>query len=299
MILDDPFDLGQVRAFEAVARTGSFTRAAQALGLAQSTVSQQVQRLEARIGRSLLRRLARGVALTSYGEAMLVYARSILALADQARRQLSEPMLDGSLRLGLVEDFATAKLSSVLAIFQKQHPRFELVFETGLSTALLDGLENDELDIVVAKRLPGRARGQLLWREPLVWVGCPEILDASGHVPLATYRSPSETRDVTIAALRDSGRTWTIVTQSTGLIAIIAAAEAGLGLAVFGSHFVPAQLREIPVELGLPELGRLEYIVDYRPHASGPAMDAFVNILKETSAQLLGERTECAALPAI
>ena len=106
----EPFDLAQLRAFEAVARTGSFTKAAETLGLAQSSVSQQMQRLETRLERTLLERHGRGVRLTQVGEAALTYARSMLALADQARRQFSEPPLNGSLRLGIVEDFATAKL---------------------------------------------------------------------------------------------------------------------------------------------------------------------------------------------
>lgn len=286
---DDPFDLGQIKAFEAVARTGSFTKAAEALGLAQSSVSQQVQRLEARLQRGLLRRHGRGIELTQAGEATLLYARSILALAEQARRQFSEPPLNGRLRLGLVEDFATAKLGSMFAVFQKQHPRFELTFETGLSTHLFNALDAGDLDVVVGKRLPGRRKGDLLWREPLVWVGHAEAVAEGGSVPLSTYPAPSETRDVILAALQAAGRPWSIVTQSTGLLGIVAAVEAGIGVTVFGRHFVPPNLRELPPGLGLPELGELEYVVDQRAGPNDVALDAFVAILRGAAVQLVAD----------
>ena len=288
-MIGEPFDLAQLRAFEAVARTGSFTKAAETLGLAQSSVSQQMHRLETRLERTLLERYGRGVRLTQVGEAVLIYARSMLALADQARRQFSEPPLNGSLRLGIVEDFATAKLGSVFAVFQKQHPRFELSFETGLSTSLLNALDAGDLDVVVAKRLPGREKGSLLWQEPLVWIGRSDVIGEDGNVPLATYPAPSETRDLTLFALQNDGRRWSIVTQSTGLLGIVAAVEAGLGVAAFGRHFVPAHLQELPPDLGLPQLGMLDYVIDQRSGPSDAALEAFVAIVRMAAVQLRGE----------
>ena len=288
-MVSETFDLAQLRAFEAVARTGSFTKAAEALGLAQSSISQQMQRLEMRLERTLLERYGRGIKLTQVGEAALIYARSMLALADQARRQFSEPPLNGSLRLGIVEDFASAKLGSVFAVFQKQHPRFELTFETGLSTSLLNALDAGDLDVVVAKRLPGRETGSLLWQEPLVWIGQPDVIGEGGTVPLATYPAPSETRDLTLAALQNAGRRWSIVTQSTGLLGIVAAVEAGLGVAAFGRHFVPAHLRELDPDLGLPQLGMLDYVIDQRSGPSDAAVEAFVTIVRMAATQLRGD----------
>ncbi len=288
-MVGEPFDLAQLRAFEAVAQTGSFTKAAETLGLAQSSVSQQIHRLETRLERTLLERHGRGIKLTQVGEATLIYARSMLSLADQARRQFSEPPLNGSLRLGIVEDFATAKLGSVFAVFQKQHPRFELAFETGLSMSLLNALDAGDLDVVVAKCLPGRKKGSLLWQEPLVWIGQSDVIGEGGNVPLATYPAPSETRDLTLAALRNDGRRWSIVTQSTGLLGIVAAVEAGLGVAVFGRHFVPAHLQELPPDLGLPQLGMLDYVIDQRAGPNDAALEAFVSIVRMAAAQLRGE----------
>jgi DNA-binding transcriptional LysR family regulator len=82
---DAIIDTEQLRAFEAVANTGSFTRAAAVLGAAQSSISQQVGRLEKRAGRRLINRTTRRVELTPAGRDMLVYVRSILAMAADAR----------------------------------------------------------------------------------------------------------------------------------------------------------------------------------------------------------------------
>ena len=284
---DQFFDLAQVRAYEAVCRTGSFTKAAEALGMAQSSISQHVQRLEARLQRALLRRHGRSIELTPMGEATLIYVRSMLAVADQARRHLSEPPLNGLIRLGLVEDFATAKLSSVLAVFRKQHPHFELTFETGLSAHLFGALDAGDLDVVVAKRMTGRKKGDLLWREPLVWVGHADVLGAGGSIPISTYPAPSETRDVILATLQAAGRPWTIVTQSAGLFGITAAVEAGLGIAAFGKHLIPKGLRELPPEADLPKLGELEYVVDHRSGPDDAALVAFIALLRDVSLQLM------------
>src|SRR5271169_5624090 len=116
----------QLRAFEAVADAGSFTKAASALRVPQSTLSQQIARLEARAGRLLIRRSTRRVELTEAGTAMLVYVRSILRLADAARRRLAIPPVDGMLKVAIAEEFVTTKLASVLGIFRQQYPRFEM-----------------------------------------------------------------------------------------------------------------------------------------------------------------------------
>ena len=71
-----------LRSFCAVAETGSFTRAAQGVHLTQSTVSQQIRRLEEQMGCTLLDRSGRHVECTLEGERLLAYAQRILALMD-------------------------------------------------------------------------------------------------------------------------------------------------------------------------------------------------------------------------
>lgn len=155
---NDIVDAEQLRAFEPVAETNSFTRAAHRLGIAQSSVSQQVARLEKRAGRLLVGRTTRRVELTPAGDAMLVYVPSILAMADDARRRLDTPPMEGLLRIGIADEFATTKLSGALGIFRMQHPMFEMRFLTGRSDYLFDALDSGDVDIILGKCHSGRTR---------------------------------------------------------------------------------------------------------------------------------------------
>jgi len=226
------------------------------------------------------------VELTPAGEAMLVYSRSMLSLADRARQQLARPPLEGSLRLGLVEDFATARLATVLSIFRKQHPRLELTFSTGLNYTLFEALDSQELDVVLAKRPIGNRRGNLVFVEALVWVGDPNLVEPNRYVPLVTYPAPSDTRDVILQALKDAGYTWNVVVQSTGLFGQAAAVQAGLGVGVFTSHFVPQGLVELPADIGLPKLPPLEYVIDLAAGEKSDALTFFVDALTGVARQM-------------
>ncbi|HVJ54158.1 MAG TPA: LysR family transcriptional regulator [Aliidongia sp.] len=284
---DDIVNTEQLRAFEAVATSRSFSRAAAALGIAQSSVSQQIASLEKRAGRRLINRTTRQVDLTPAGISMLVYVRSILAMADDARRQLEVPPVEGILRVGIADEFATTKLSAVLGIFRAQHPRFEMRFLTGRNDYLYGALDRNEVDIILGKCPTGRKRGELIWREPLVWIGQSWALPGPKEaVPLVTYLRPSETRDVAEAALLAARRSWSVVAECANLLGLLAAAEAGLGIMALGRNFVPQGLQEIPPEAGLPRLGTLDFVLDRRIGASDPAVETFASVLREVAKQL-------------
>ena len=106
-----------LRAFVAVAETASFTAAGQRLLRSQSAISLQLKRLEAQLGVRLLDRTPRAVALTVEGELVLDQARRLLALNDELVARAREPQLNGLVRLGVPEDFATARLPRLRALF--------------------------------------------------------------------------------------------------------------------------------------------------------------------------------------
>src|ERR1700710_530451 len=97
-------DFGLLRTFVAVADCGGFHRAAERLNLTQSTVSQQIKRLELETKRPLFRRTTRTLALTDDGEMLLGDARRLLQLEEAARRRLTSPPLSGTVRLGVGEE---------------------------------------------------------------------------------------------------------------------------------------------------------------------------------------------------
>src|SRR6202163_523816 len=114
------------RSFVAVVECGGFHRAAEQLNLTQSTVSQQIKRLELETKKPLFRRTTRTVALTDDGEMLLGDARRLLQLEEAARRRLTAPPLSGTVRLGVVEEVAGGSLPSALRRLAQLPPRVEL-----------------------------------------------------------------------------------------------------------------------------------------------------------------------------
>src|SRR4030088_2369828 len=115
-----------LRSFVAVADCGGFHHAAERLNLTQSTISQQIKRLELETKRPLFRRTTRSVVLTDDGEMLLGDARRLFQLEEGARDRLSAPRLSGRVCLGVVEEVAGGTLPSALGRFAKLHPGVKL-----------------------------------------------------------------------------------------------------------------------------------------------------------------------------
>src|SRR5208282_3035528 len=126
-----------LRSFVAVAECGGFHRAAEQLNLTQSTVSQQIKRLELETKRPLFRRTTRAVALTDGGEMLLGDARRLLQLEEATRSRLAAPRLSGLVRLGAVEEVAGGALPSALGRFARLHPEIRLDLQIGISAELI------------------------------------------------------------------------------------------------------------------------------------------------------------------
>jgi len=133
-------DFELLRTFVAVADCGGFHRAAERLNLTQSTVSQQIKRLEVETKRPLFRRTTRSVALTDDGEMLLGDARRLLQLEEAARHRLAAPRLSGTVRLGVVEEVAGGSLPSALGRFATLNPGVKLEVQIGVSAELIGQL---------------------------------------------------------------------------------------------------------------------------------------------------------------
>ena len=120
-----PFDTDTqtLKSFLIIAETGSFSRAASGIGRTQPAVSLQIKKLEDTLGRQLFRRGSKRASLTPEGETFLSYARRIVELQHEAWSRLNEPDAEGEIQIGTPEDFATWRLSGVLASFCRHHPR--------------------------------------------------------------------------------------------------------------------------------------------------------------------------------
>lgn len=222
-----------LRSFVAVADTGSFTRAADSVHLTQSTVSQQIRRLEIQFGCDLLNRNGRYVATTPEGERLLGYARRIMQLMDEAVEQVTQSVEQGEIQLGVPEDFAAHALTPVLATFAENYPCIRLEITSGLSHELWRLFQQGKLDMALVKQRKDSAPGIASWPEPLCWVDSREHPAAGRNpVPLVAFPIGGLYRNEMTHALDATGQRWRIGFVSTSLASVSAAVQDGLGISL-------------------------------------------------------------------
>jgi len=130
-----------LRTFVKTVDTGSFTRAAEAVGRTQSAVSLQIRRLEDLLDAQLFVRGSHRVRLTEQGTMLLEYGRRMLALNDEAVGSLFRPKVAGSVRLGAPHEYTASLLPVILGKFAQSHPKVMLEVTCDLSKNLLKRMD--------------------------------------------------------------------------------------------------------------------------------------------------------------
>jgi DNA-binding transcriptional LysR family regulator len=264
-----------LQTFLIIAEGNSFSEASRRLNLRQSTVSEHVQKLEKCVGHRLFIRDTHSVAMTSEGEALVEFARNIMETNARAADYFAGTEQRGRLRFGASEDLVPAWLPEVLEGFVAQHPLVEFEFTVALSAVLMNRLDSGELDIVLCKRWAGDERGDLVWRDRLVWVAAKKDWPRpEGPVPLVLYRPPAITRSAALAALEHAGVPWRIACTSSSLNGLTTAARAGLGLMAHSRRLIPEGLAELEPRQGLPDLGPVEFVLMKARRSPGRAVAA-------------------------
>ncbi|THD56484.1 MAG: LysR family transcriptional regulator [Bradyrhizobium sp.] len=263
-------DLELLRSFVSVVDAGSFTRAGERVHRTQSTVSQQIKRLEDELGRPLLNRTGKQVAPTEHGERLLSYARRLLSLAEEARDVLARPGNEGAVRLGIPQDFAAFRLTKLLATFARSHPGLRLDVRADQSVYLRRDLERGDLDLALIKRDAGDDGGLAAWPERLHWVTSKAnpAHAGSGSVPLIFFPTGCLYRTRAIHALESAGRTWHMAYTSSSLAGIQAAVAAGMGLSILSEMAIQDDHRVLTARDGFSPIDRTEVALVTSPEAS-------------------------------
>jgi DNA-binding transcriptional LysR family regulator len=277
-------DLDLLRSFVSVVDAGGFTRAGERVHRTQSTVSQQIRRLEDALGRELVHRNGKQATPTEEGERLLSYARRILALAAEARDVVARPVGEGVVRLGIPEDFAAYRLAELLSRFARARPGLRLDVRCGLSARLARELERGELDLALFKRgADGAARADAIarWPERLHWVTSRRHPVAhDGGVPLAVFEQGCLYRNRAIHALEAAGRAWHVAYTSPNLPGIQAAVSAGLGVSILPDVAILAEHRVLGRRDGFPPIPNTELVLVAAPDAT-PATRRLADVLAE------------------
>lgn len=246
-------DLDLLQTFVSVVDSGGFTRAGDRVNRTQSTISQQIKKLEEQVGRALLvrQRACRSVQLTEDGERLLGYARRLVGLAREVGDMMSCADIRGVVSLGIPEDFPIDQLIRLITGFNQRFPDIRLDISNGLSSSLISQMERRELDMAVVKRNTGDGEAIATWPEHLSWVAGPDLPLDQDTVPLVVYAPGCLYRERAIRALELAGRRWRIAFASPSLTSIQAAISANLGLSLLPGNAIRPDQRIVSTELGL------------------------------------------------
>jgi DNA-binding transcriptional LysR family regulator len=272
--------LQQLSYFIAVAEVRHFTQAAEALGVAQPSLSKQIRALETELGASLFSRARGNITLTPAGESLLPLAKRILADVDTARLEVQElaGLRRGRVRLGATPSLCAGLLAEVLHRFHSAYPGIQLLVEEGGSRDLVRDVTRGSLDLALVI-LPLADDTPLvtspILRENLVVVSpVNEALHSEGSAapspllprkpylritdlrnrPLVMFRQGYDLREATISACRQAGFEPRFAVEGGEMDAVLRFVEVGLGIAVVPSMVLAGRpgLRGTPLILDEP-----------------------------------------------
>jgi DNA-binding transcriptional LysR family regulator len=205
----------RLRVFDAVVRQGGFSRAARALKVTQSSVSQAIAALEADVGEALFDRGGRQVRLTEAGRVLQEQVGSVLAALEEARGALEaqREVVQGTLALGASDTLATYLLPPVFRALRERFPGVELQLDNRPSPAIAEAVAARSLDVgVVSLPLPPTvSAGVRALRQVPLQAQRDVVVVAPGH-PLARRARlrPAELADVALVLLdrTTASRAW-------------------------------------------------------------------------------------------
>jgi DNA-binding transcriptional LysR family regulator len=258
------FPTAQVRAFTEVAAAAGFTRAAEAMGVTQPTVSQLVRALEARVGTPLFVRGGRHVVLTAAGRALLPHAEAALRLAADADAAVDRAASAEWARLAVSagEALATYLLPPAVARIRRRLPRLDASFVVGDEARVLTALRSGEVDaaLITERTSAGDLSAADFGRGRMVVIAAASDPDPAAPLRLAdlagrvhVVREPGTiNRRAVDRILADAGVEPAGRLEASSLEAVKRCVEAGLGIAVVpeigvGRELELGVLRELPM----------------------------------------------------
>ncbi len=293
-------DLRQLTTFRTIAQTASFSRTAETLSYAQSTVSAQIQALEEELGVALFDRLGKKVALTEAGKRLLGYAEKMLDLAEEARTVLADDdALSGTLTISAPETLCTYRLPAVLSRFLKRFPQVEIIFRQEYDADLQRPLQEGLMDVAFVMLEPFEAPNLViepLVEEPMLLVAAPghhlaqlpsvSFGDLQGE-PMLLTEATCGYRTLFERALAAAGvRSYTPM-EFHSVEAIKQCAIVGIGLALLPVVAIEQELKEgslTPLNWAGRDFQVVTQMAYHKDKWLSPALEAFLSVTREVLA---------------
>ena len=297
-----PLDSRQLRAFAALARTGSFTLAAKGLFLSQSAVSHSMKALETDVGCRLFDRVGKKVLLTQAGEALLHHTGKILQEMAAARAGLEQlgKWGAGRLRIGASPTACQYILPAVLREFKESFPKCRIAIEPGDTLAAIESVRDNRIDLAIT--LEPRNEDQFefhpLFTDELTFlVGAMHPWAREGHVVRGEIPKQSyvlfNKNSYTFGMVRDYFNQEDMVLNSVielgSMEAIKELVKLGLGVGILAPWIAQEEILEkslIALPLGRRKLKRNWGVIHWRGRRLSLAEETFLGLCKAATADL-------------
>ncbi|WP_375596459.1 LysR substrate-binding domain-containing protein [Algihabitans albus] len=282
-----PHDLqvSHLKALIAIAEENSFEAAATRVGRTQSAVTQQMQKLEDRVGKPLFRTVGRRRELTSAGRTLVTYGREIVSLVNHALAATDRATETGVVTIGAPQEVAEELLPRILSRFVQDWPHIRVTIHVGRSPALMSMLGEGRLDVTLSTRRADKYEGALIATLPSLWIaGASYRHDPKMPLPLILADEPSMFRRIALAALDLSGISSVERFTSPDLAGVRLCVAAGLGVTVRTESSFFSETRILGEAEGLPPLPDVNYYVYRSPTTTSPAARALYESIRTDAA---------------
>lgn len=283
-------DNDTLRTLSYLSNTMSFTETASLIGRTQSTVSQQIARLEKQLGGSIaIRKQGRVEKFTELGSIVLGYGQKILELNDAVLVKASQLDLKGSINLGVPSDVIDTVIPAILGRFKKIYPDVTVNVATTTSAQLLHSLGCGQLDLALIKSLtrPVEIEGtaiDLVYEENLYWFGPSTdsvLFGARSPIPLALFPEGCAYRNGAVEALESSGKNFNVSFVSPSSTAIRMAVANGLGITALPKSALQDGMTILDESAALPALPTAGIYFAAAPKNTSEHMQCFGSFLLE------------------
>lgn len=255
----DPYVL---RSFIAVAESKSFTKAARSVHLTQSTVSQQIKKLEGDLKCDLFIRDGKTATMTLEGEKLLRYAKKICHLINEAEESIKIDLEYGFVRVGVPEDIASSFIAPILAEIKKKYPKIQFSVATELSKKLWGQFQASDLDIVLVKQRIGETSGIASWKEPLRWIDQSKANNFyQDIIPLVVFSENGLYRNEMMNYLDERGKGWRISYESSSLAGLVSAVNIGFGVTLLPKRLVTKDHKVLTAKQGFGAVEDFELVL--------------------------------------
>lgn len=274
-----------LKSFVAVAELESFTKAANKVHLTQSTVSQQIKKLEEDMGCILFVRKGKTALTTFEGQKLLLYAKRICRLIEEAEESIKIDLELGFVRIGVPEDIASSFIAPILSKFKKKYPKIQFSVMSGMSKKLWEKFQAGDLDIVLVKQRKGETTGLASWKEPLNWI---DKLSANNFeqkiIPLVVFSEGGLYRNEIINYLDKNQKEWRISYESSSLAGVISAVNIGFGITLLPKRLVLKEHKILTAKQGFYSVEEFELVLHIDKTSSSLAREIATDFVKSFNA---------------